>query len=147
MKYPLHYTSLFQSLSFQKQFQPAIHLGDILIDDYASALLSGIFGRKIYAEGKRTEFYYWSIKIRNEPISESELEKLYDIIGANEYDKTSQSNEIGNESYITELCQEISQKLFSKILPFEISVSFADDEGIWLIGNLIETDISKDNAE
>jgi len=137
------YKELFQSLSFQNEFRPAVHIHYLSIDDYASELLSCVLERDIRAEGKREEFYYWSIEIRNGSITGDELEKLYDIIGANEHDKTFHSYEIEEDGYITELCQVISQKLFSKIMPFEISVSFADDEGIWMLGGMTDATIFK----
>ena len=134
------YKDLFQSLSFQKQFRPAIHIGHISIDDYASELLSGIFERDIYAEGKRSDFYDWNIKISNDFITEIELEKLYDIVGASEHDRKCQSD-IDEDDDVSELCQRISNRLFSKIMPFEVEVSFSDEEGIWLLGGLTDNSI------
>ena len=137
------YQDLFQSLSYQNQFRPSIYLEHTSIDDYATELLSGILGRTICAEGKREEFYYWSIKFYNDPITEDELEKLYDIIEASEYDREIQSQTNEYNENITELCQRISNKLFSKIMPFNVSVSHSDDDGIWLFGDEIDADILK----
>ena len=137
------YQDLFQSLFYQNQFRPSIYLEHTSIDDYASELLSGILGRDIYAEGKREEFYYWSIKIYNEPITKDELEKLYNILGASEYEKEVQRQTNEYNENITELCQRISNKLFSKIMPFNVSVSHSDDDGIWLFGDEIDADILK----
>jgi len=137
------YQELFQSLSYQNQFRPSINLGYTSIDEYASELLSGIFERDIGAESVRSDFYDWSIKIKNGSITETELELLYEIINANEYDRKSQSfYDDENDGCITELCQIVSHKLFSKILPFEVEISFADDEdNIWFLGGMIDKNV------
>ena len=142
------YKDLFDSLNTEKQCHPAVHMDHEDIDDNASELLSGIFGRNIYAEGKRSDFYDWGIKIFNEPISEAELEILYEITGATDYDKEIQSYETEDEDggSITELCQRIAQKLFSKIMPFEIAVSHSDEEGIWLFGELTDSYVIRNDA-
>ena len=137
------YQELFDSLNKENQFRPAIHMAHEDIDDNASEFLSGILGRDIYAEGKRSEFYDWSIKIYNDPITEDELGKLYDILEVSEYDKEIQTQTNEYNENITELCQRISNKLFSKIMPFNVSVSHSDDDGIWLFGDEIDADILK----
>ena len=76
------YKDLFDSLSTEKQFRPAVHMAYEDIDDNATELLSGIFSRNIYAEGKRSDFYDWSIKVVDDSFTETELGKLYNIIGA-----------------------------------------------------------------
>ena len=141
-----NYQDLFQSLSFQHDFRPAVYLQYISIDDYASELLSGILGRDIQAEGKRSEFYDWSIVLCGDSIAETELDTLYGIIGADEHDREIQSYETEDDGSVTELWQRISTKLFSKIMPFEVEMSLADDDGVWLFGGLTGTDILKNNA-
>ena len=142
------YKDLFDSLSTEKQFRPAVHMFHEDIDDNAAELLSGILGRNIYAEGKRSDFYDWGINIFNEPMTASELEILYEIIGATDYDKKIQSDETENEDdgSITELCQRVAQRLFSKIMPFEVAISHADEEGIWLFGELTNEFLIKNEA-
>ena len=141
-----NYQSMFDSLKTKEQVRPAVYLDHYQIDDDASELLSNLLGRDIRAEGKRSEFYDWSIDISNDPITKSELEILYAIIGASEYDKEIQTdtNEYHDvKSDITELCQRILNKLFSKIMPFEVSASHSDDDGVWFFGEVISADIIK----
>ena len=83
------------------------------------------------------------VKIFNDSFTETELKKLYNIIGTSEYDKEIQSQTNEYNENITELCQRISNKLFSKIMPFNVSVSHSDDDGIWLFGDEIDADILK----
>lgn len=144
------YKDLFTSLSFQTNFRPAVHLEHIKINDYASGLLSGILERDICAEGERSDFYDWSITITG-GVTKDELEKLYDVIGADEHDRYTQECEAGenDDDSAAELIQRVSNKLFTQIMPFKIAVSFADEDGVWFFGdftdssilNLAETDI------
>ena len=141
------YQELFQSLSFQKEFRPAVHLHYTQIDDYASKLLSGILSRDIYSESKRSDFYDWSIKFYDDSVTETELEILYNVLGANEYDREMQSYEAEGVDSINELCQRISNRLFSKIMPFEVAMSIADDDGVWFLGGMTEIAVLKNNTE
>ena len=129
------------SFYMKDKFRPAIHIYHEDIDDYASELLTGIIGRDIYAEGKRSEFYDWNIIICNDPITENELELLCRTIGVTDDERTMQLCDVEDEDSITELRQSICHKLFSIIIPFEVSISLADDEGIWLLGTMIDVAI------
>jgi hypothetical protein len=137
------YKEIFESITLPRQFRPAIHLAHYDIDHYASELLSSIFGRDIRAEGERSDYYDWSIRVLDGSITEDELEKLYDIVGANGYDRTSQSYNTDDDDSASGLCQGISQKLFSQIMPFEVCISLSDEEGIWLFGSESEPVASK----
>ena len=137
------YQDLFQSLSFKHKFRPAVHLDYIRIDDYVSELLSGIFDKDIHSESERCDFYDWSIKIHSGHITADELEILYGAIGANEYDRKAQSDITEDDEPIIELCQMVSHKLFSKIMPFEVSASFADDDGVWFLDGMTDAAILK----
>ena len=142
-----NYQDLFKSFTFQHDVRPAVYLDYISVDNYASELLSGILGRDIYAGSERSEFYDWSIAICCGSIAEAELEILFGIIEADEHDREIQSYETEDDGSVTSLWQRISNKLFSKIMPFEVETSLADEDGIWFFGSLTDIAILKNNAE
>jgi len=135
---------LFSSLAFEEHFRPALHVEWKDIDCYASELLAGIFGRYIHVEARRSDYYYWSLDLSETPITEDEMERLNDLIQADDYDREIQSYD---GFPVTEIVQGLSCKLLSKLTPFHAATSFADDEGVWLIGNMIDEAILKKEAE
>jgi len=135
---------LFLSLAFEEQFRPALHVEWEDINCYASELLSGIFGRDIHVEARRSDYYYWSLDVSQTPITEDEMVRLNDLVQADDYDREIQSYD---GFPVTDIDKGLSCKLLSKLTPFHSSTSFADDEGVWLIGNMTDADILKNKAE
>ena len=128
----LKYQETFNSLMLDNEYRPALHIEWSELSSHASKLLTGVLGREIYAEADREEFYYWRLLLGRDPISEDELNILLEAADA----------DIGDcESYdpdsfpATELYQDFSRKLISKILPFTATDSIADEKGVWFLGD------------
>lgn len=138
------FENLFKSFAFEREFRPALHIEWEDVTDYASQLLSGIFDREIHAESARSDYYYWSLVIYKSPITKEELEKLNDLVEADDYDREIQ---LYDDFPVTEICQGLSCKLISKLSPFDVFTSFADDEGIWLVGDMTDATGLKNVAE
>ena len=110
----------------------AIHLDWYDVGNYVSELLTKLLKRKVIVEAERSEFYYWDLVIQNnKPISEKEMNSIYELIEADDLDK--ESNEYEDEP-IMGLCQSVSRKLMSILLPFKAVYDHADDDGIWFFG-------------
>jgi hypothetical protein len=102
------------------------------LDRIFKGILTALLKRDVEADSKREEFYYWGIDLTT-PISKDEIEIIYTAADACDYDR--EANEFG-EYPIQELCEGLCNKLMSKILPFTLDMTRADDGGVWFIGEL-----------
>ncbi len=112
--------------------QLSIYLAWGDLSGLASRLISSIIGRDVSAEAMREEYYDMHLFLA-EPISSVELETLYEAIQATEDDSAESIYEEGEPVQKLEQC--VSQKLFGKLLTFDLTLTRADDSGVWFIGN------------
>ena len=127
---------IFEKHSFGKDeaswFRTAIHIDWENLNDTFSQLLSDLLGRDIVAESDREEYYYWRILFFNSNmVSKEELETLFEAADADDFDRD--QNDIG-EYPVSELCQSLCDRFMNKLLPFNISHTKADEDGVWFIG-------------
>jgi hypothetical protein len=99
------------------------------METLVSDLLTDILGRSVEAYAKREDYYYWNISFA-EPISEDELDALCKFVQAIEED----TDIYGDNLPINELTESLSNKLMGKLMPFELTGTRADDDGIWFMG-------------
>lgn len=111
----------------------SVHIEWNELQKTASQKLSDLLGRDIIAESRRDEYYYWGFYILRTPLSKEEIEKLFAIMDADDYDRD--SNDFG-EYPITEINQGLAEKIMADELPFTPNHSHADDEGVWFFGPL-----------
>lgn len=121
--------------------QKAVHIEWLDLNHYIARLLTDILGKNIYADTLREEYYYWKISFP-EPITPEELETLLVLTQASDYDRDANKNEDGFP--IGELDESLCNKLMNKLLPFELSSSRADDNGVWFIGKDPNTVVDTD---
>lgn len=95
-------------------------------------LLTDLLGRQIKADSAREEYYWWKVSLE-EPITPAELESLFELAQANDYDR--EENAYTDGFPIMELCQGVCNKLMSKLLSFSLVSTRADDDGVWFIGD------------
>ena len=111
-------------------FRPTLHLDWLEINRIASSFLTEFLGREIRIDSNRYEYYCWNLVVCNR-MTEGEMDTLHNLVESDEYARESQSF----EGFPTDvICDEISIKLFSLFMPFEVSTSRADDDGVWFIG-------------
>lgn len=112
--------------------QPALYIEWEDLADLFTDLLREILGRlDITAGAAREEYYYWKIPLET-PISQSELERIFDLVVASDWDRQETAYEEGFP--IMELGEGLCKKLINKLLPFDLLSTRADDEGVWFIG-------------
>ena len=117
----------------------AIHIDWENLEDTFSQLLSDLLGRDIRAESERQEYYYWKIGFRGESIlTEDELNTLFDAVNLDLDEREKMRGEPGYDydypGYeVGELPEELCCQLMNELLPFTLSVTRADDEGVWFI--------------
>jgi len=111
--------------------QLSVHLDKHRLEDIACKYLSDLTGREITAFYDRREYYHWGLNIADTPLSNEELEKLFNAVGADDFDRD--SNDFG-EYPIMEINQGLAEKIMSDELPFVMSSSHADNEGVWFFG-------------
>jgi len=125
---------IFIKLRRNESPQRTIHIEWEDLSDVFSELLSELLCREITAEAEREEYYYWNVNLSGTPISRQELEILFKLVSADEFDR--EQNDFG-EYPIMELCEELCNKLMRRLLPCKIISVRADDEGVWFIGEEI----------
>ena len=113
----------------------AIHIDWDDLSGIYSELLSAILGREIIAESDREEYYYWLIRLLDNPLEQGELETIFVSADAGELDR--EQNDFGDYP-ILELCQGLCDKLMDKLLPYRIDHVKADYEGVWFIGTDVD---------
>ena len=126
---------VYDSLKITDTPQQVIHIEWEALSDIFSKMLSGLLGKKIKAQSGREEYYYWIIRLIDTPLIKEELETLFDLAGADEWDR--EQNDCG-EFPILELCQGLCGKLMGKLLPFVPRSTMADSEGVWFISSVTD---------
>jgi len=111
----------------------SVHLEKHRLQDTACKYLSDLTGREITAYYDRRDYYYWGFNIADTPLNKEEIEKLFLTVGADDFDR--ESNDFG-EYPIMEINQGLAEKMLAGELPFIMSSSHADDEGVWFFGPL-----------
>ena len=104
-------------------------LADTVMD-----FMTDLLGRDIRAKIIRSDFYYWHIDFCDEkgnatPLTEDELKELAEIIGVEEINADDEPEYKGDA-----LDDDDSLKLIQLIMPFEISNTSADEDGVRFIG-------------
>jgi hypothetical protein len=117
------------------EVRPALHIEWEELENDITKLLSIILKREIDADIERSDFYYWNIDLSNSPISENELDTIFALVNANDYER---AINFDNGFPVYEFCCGLSRKLVTLLLPFTASKSFADDEGVWFLGDITE---------
>lgn len=125
------YDFVFENHKITEKPQPSLYLEWDELADLFTDLLTGLLGRNIEAGSKREEFYYWNISLET-PLTQEELEVVFESAAADELDLEQNMYEEGCPIY--ELTQGICSKLISKLLPFNLIACRADDEGVRFIG-------------
>ena len=131
----LEQEQMLETLKIYDTPQQVIHIEWENLSDIFSELLSGFLHRKITAKSYREEYYYWLIRLFAAPLTQAELETLFDLSGADQLDRD--ENDYG-EYPVVELCQSLCAKLMGKLLPFEPRCTIADDEGVWFISSVTD---------
>ena len=129
--------TIFKKFQWNTEPYPAVHAEWIELDHLMSQLLSELLEREIKAETVREDYYCWSVSITETPLSMEEVEMLFTIANADDYERD--ANDFGVYP-ITELTQGLCSKLVSRTLPFYADTSFADDEGVWFVRVMMHTD-------
>jgi len=111
----------------------SVHLERHRLQNAACKHLSNLTGREITAYYDRRDYYYWGFNIADTPLNKEEIEKLFLTVGADDFDR--ESNDFG-EYPIMEINQGLAEKMLAGELPFIMSSSHADDEGVWFFGPL-----------
>ncbi len=89
--------------------------------------------REILAEVNSQKYYCWEASLFT-PITSAETDILFEITQASDCDRD--ENLYDEDSLITELCEGLCKKLIAKLLPFDLKLTRADDEGVWFIGDM-----------
>lgn len=127
----------FAKHTIREKTQLAIHIGWIELSNLLTDLLQEVLNRSdIQGEVAREDFYYWKV-VLEAAITEAEQEFLFELLSASEWDR--EESTYSDEFPIMELGEGICKKLMDKVLPFELEITRADDNGVWFIG--------KDNDE
>lgn len=129
-----HAQEIFHQNSWDDQRWQAIHLEWEALSRLGTMLLSGLLGRQIETVATRSDYYYWALSLEDSVIDAGELETLVGMIGGTEGDLEMNSNDMGFP--IQGLDQGLCNRLFDKILPFDVGASLADDEGIWFFSRI-----------
>jgi hypothetical protein len=103
------------------------------LEDIFSKLLLDLFCREIMVDSVREEYYYWKINLEDTPLDPKELESLFELAEASDWDR--EENEYNDGFPISELCQGLCNKIMDKLLPFSLILSRADEDGVWFIGD------------
>ena len=121
---------IFSYNRINEMLKTAMYLEQKDLDLIFKGILTTLLKRDVGAESKREEHYYWGIDI-NGKILKEEIEVIFNFADASDYDRD--ANDYG-EYPIQELCEGLCNKIVSKILPFSIEISRADEHGVWFIG-------------
>jgi len=111
--------------------RPSLHLEWNNLRELAENRLKELLGRDIIARNDRWENYHWGFNISDTPLTKDDMEKLFDVLGADDFDRD--SNDFG-EYPIMEINQGLAEKLLAGDLPFKMHSSLADEEGAWFFG-------------
>ncbi len=116
-----------QQYQIQEEIHPAAHIEWEELDSLISKLLSVVLSQSINIETERYDFTCWSIRFPEATLSDTDLKYLYDFF---HMDVPSPIIEP-----ITELSQFFSERIINALLPFELILSIAEDNGVWFIGS------------
>jgi hypothetical protein len=132
----------FAKYAITEEPQQTIHIEWETLAHIFTDLLREILGRgDIRAHSAREEYYDWNIPL--EPaISEVELEFIFDLVDASDWDRDASGH--GDGFPVTELCEGLCKKVMKKLLPFDLISTRADDEGVWFIGKTKNQNEGKD---
>ncbi len=122
----------FEQHKITQEPKHSLYLGWDELSDLSSSLISDLLGRKAKVEAMREEFYDMYLFLK-EPIAFSEMEALYEVVQASDDDREEFMHEEGEP--IQKIEQGVSQKLIGKLLPFNLVLTHADEEGVWFIGD------------
>lgn len=114
-----------------KRHRISLRLDWANIANLSAKRLSAISGREIEPSADRYEYYYWGFRLDKTPLTKDEIDLLFDTVGADENDRD--ANDFGDYP-IVEINKSLAEKTIKPLLPFLLSESLADDEGVWLFG-------------
>lgn len=108
--------------------------------DMADETLFHLLRRKVSVDVERSDYYDWGFTLIDDSLSLAELETLFTMIEADDWDR--ESNDF-YDAPIQSLSQSLSRKLVSLLLPFHAESTHADDEGVWFISGFTgsQTDV------
>lgn len=109
----------------------ALYIGWDGLEIIAAKLLNELVGREIAVSAEREDYYYWNLNIDRTPLSKKEIQDLFLIVSADDYDR--ESNEFG-EYPVTEINQGLATKILARELPFIAASSHAVENGVWFFG-------------
>jgi len=111
--------------------RPSLYLEWKEIRELAEKRLKELIGKDITALNDRWENYYWGFNISDTPLSKAEIEKLFTLLDADDYERD--STDFGDYP-IMEINYGLAEKLLSEYLPFKLHSSHAGEEGVWFFG-------------
>ena len=129
---------IFAGLRFHNAPKQALHIAWEDLSSKFTALLSGIMGREINAYAEREEIYYWSVTMFDTPITPKEFVNILILVDINVVDPHRNDYRMYP---IRKLCLGLCVKLMSKLLPFNVDCTFADNEGVWFISDTAITTV------
>ena len=119
-------------ININENVQQAIHVDWKDLSLIMSELLSGVLKREVEAEAGREENDFWLIYLIDTPISKAELELVLKKTAADEIDRD--QNDFGMYP-VMELSQGICNKLLGPFLPYKLTCTMTDYDGVWFIGS------------
>lgn len=114
--------------------QKAVHIEWDDLSGVFTVLLSDLLDRPVKAEAEREEYYYWKVTL-SEPITQDELELLFEHARASDADRD--ENLYGEDIPILELAENLCKRLVTRMLTFEPVMTRTDREGVWLIETVL----------
>jgi rubredoxin len=122
---------VFDQYRITQEPQRSLYLSWEELSGLSSSLISGILGREVTAEAMREEYYDMYLFLE-EPITSAEMDTLYEVVQATDDDRAESIYEAGEPVQKIEQC--VSRMLIGKLLQFDLTLTRADDGGVWFIG-------------
>lgn len=130
---PMDPERIFKKLHYSASAHKALYWSWKELGYKMDSLLSALLCREVKVEALREEFYYWEIRL-NTPLLWEEVKLLLDIIEAELplREETLLYEDDEDTTSIGKLPQKLCELLLSRILPFTLGNTLADENGIWL---------------
>lgn len=127
--------TVFEPFEVKKAPRKAIHLRWDTLHDLFTRFLIALLGREVEIDIVREEFYFWKVDLHN-PITKEEQDNLFRLLQVSDKDRA--ENDFC-EHPIMELSEGLCNKLAAKLLSLDLSLTRADDGGVWFIGEMIQS--------
>jgi hypothetical protein len=121
---------VFQKRAINQTPVPAVFLRWYELDSIMDDLLSALIDREAFLECEREAHYNWGLRFE-EPLAKAEFEI---VLKAAEGDENDREQNDFDEYPIMEITEGLSNKLINKILPIDLDIAQANEDGVWFIG-------------